>query len=163
MSFLRTLLRPDVEEAPDKALVAHAANLVQLGEFQFLQLAYREWHGEELPEAMIDPLFRRYMLQDRAPAWARHYARRIAELDRQGRLDDRAPRFRRLDGDYGTSAPRGLRRFVLAASVVAAALAGGIVVGDLAAGKSSSILPPYFDENELTPAGTPPGGAARLR
>ena len=150
MSFLRTLLHPDVEEAPDKALVARAANLVQLGEFQFLQLAYREWHGEELPEAMIDPLFRRYMLQDRVPPWARHYARRIAELDRQGRLDDRAPRFRRLDGGYGASAPRGLRRFVLAASVVAA-------------GKSSSILPPYFDENELTPAGTPPGGAARPR
>ncbi len=154
MNFFQTLLRPDFEEEPDKALVARAANLVQVGEFQFLQLAYREWHGENMPEAMTDRLFAQYMLYDQVPAWARHYARRIIELDRQGRLDDQDPRFHRFDHDYKTVVPEGVRRFALAASMIVVVLVGSVVIGDFTADKGTSILPPYFNENELTPANT---------
>ncbi len=156
MNFFQTLLRPDLEEEPDKALVARAANLVQVGEFQLLQLAYREWHGEDLPDAMTGRLFRQYMLNNGVPAWARHYARQIVELDRHGRLDDRDPRFHRYDCDYGSLAPRSVHRFALAASMIAVVLLGGVVMGDFATGDGHSILPPYFDENELSPPGAKP-------
>ena len=156
MNLFKTLLRPDLEEAPDKAVVARAANLVQVGEFQLLQLAYREWHGRDLPEAMTGPLFRHYMLHDGVPAWARHYARWIVELDRSGRLDDRDSRFHRFDRDYGSVAPHGVRRFTLAASMIAVVLFGGVVIGDLAVGDGHAILPPYFDENEIPAPGAKP-------
>jgi hypothetical protein len=154
MNFFQTLLRPDLEDEPDKALIGRAANLLQVGEFQFLQLAYREWHGENLPDALNGPLFSQFMLYDRVPMWARHYARRIVELDRQGRLDDSDPRFHQFDNDYRTTAPHGVRHFALAASMIAVVLVGGIVVSDLSTDRGTSILPPYFDEKELAPIKT---------
>ena len=154
MNFFQTLLRPDFEELPDKALVGRAANLLQVGEFQFLQLAYREWHGENLPDAMIDRLFDLYMLGDQVPVWARHYARRIVELSNQGRLDDRNPGFHRFDHDYRTSAPHGVRDFAIAASMIVVLLFGGIVISDIATEDGTSILPPYFDAKELPPIKT---------
>ena len=38
--FFQTLIQPDREEHPERALIARAANLLQVGEFQLLQLAY---------------------------------------------------------------------------------------------------------------------------
>ena len=72
-SFLRTLLRPDREETnPEAAEVAQAANILQIGEFQLLQLAYRDWHSAELPETLTDKLFACYMLRKQVPHWTRH-------------------------------------------------------------------------------------------
>ncbi|MCH7542778.1 MAG: hypothetical protein IIB65_03995, partial [Proteobacteria bacterium] len=44
-NLFQTLMRPDREESEQRAEVARAANLLQLGEFQLLQLAYHDWHG----------------------------------------------------------------------------------------------------------------------
>ena len=42
--FIRTLLRPDREETNLGAdEIARAANILQIGEFQLLQLAYKDW------------------------------------------------------------------------------------------------------------------------
>ena len=51
MSLLQALLHPDHEErvTTDRALVASAANFLDIGEFQLLQLAYWEWYGENIP------------------------------------------------------------------------------------------------------------------
>ena len=42
MKFFKALLRPDREEleSKEKAVISAAANLLQIGEFQLLQLAY---------------------------------------------------------------------------------------------------------------------------
>jgi|TARA_B100000959_G_scaffold117704_1_gene123630 hypothetical protein len=48
MSFLRTFLQPDYEELPERTLVGNAANILQIGEFQLLQLAYFEWLEQEM-------------------------------------------------------------------------------------------------------------------
>ena len=66
-TFFQTLIRPDREESAQRAEVAKAANLLQVGEFQFLQLAYSEWHGEEMSEELINHLFMAYMLYDQVP------------------------------------------------------------------------------------------------
>ena len=77
MEFFQTLIRPDREENSQRAEVCKAANHLQVGEFQFLQLAYREWHKDEMPEELSNSIFKSYMLRDEVPHWARHYGRRI--------------------------------------------------------------------------------------
>jgi hypothetical protein len=149
--FFQTLLHPDREEDSDRAEVAKAANLLQIGEFQLLQLAYCAWHGEEMPEAACDPIFRSYMLLSRVPAWARHYARRVIELDERGELDDRDPRYHRYDAEYFKALPLGARRLVFALCCLFFVMGGSLAVGHLAPAEVTSVLPPYFSERELAP------------
>ena len=151
MTFLHTLLRPDHEEQPERAEVGRAANLLQIGEFQFLQLAYREWHREELPPVLGDRLFDSYMLRNQVPHWARHHARRIIELDQKGLLTDSDPLYHRYDANYIPHVPHGRRRFAAAVMVVAGFLCGGILVGHYVGGEGTSVLPPYFDRGEVDP------------
>lgn len=149
--FFQTLLRPDQEEDSDRAEVVTAANLLQVGEFQLLQLAYYAWHGEEMPEAANDTIFRSYMVLSRVPAWARHYARRVIELDEAGELDDSDPRYHRYDVDCFRAKPHGARRVVLALCCIAFVMGSSLFAGHLAPATVTSVLPPYFSERELAP------------
>ncbi len=150
MDFFKTLIRPDRENHPDRAEVGRAANLLQIGEFQFLQLAYKEWFGQEMPSAMIDRLFDSYMLGDGVPHWARHHARKIISLDARGNLDVADPAYHRYDTNYMMHVPHGVR-FIVATSIVVGFMCGGIVVGHLSVGEGISILPPYSEKGELAP------------
>ena len=127
-----------------------------MAEFQLLQLAYREWYGRELPVALSDQLFHAYMLHDRIPVWARQYARHIIALDERGLIDDTDAAYHRYDREYVTQVNHGVRRFVLVSMVLVGLLTGGILVGHLSAGNSTTILPPYFDLEELRPADETP-------
>jgi len=150
-SFFQTMLRPDREEDPETALVARAANLLQIGEFQLLQLAYHDWFGAEMTTEASDGVFRAYMLRGEVPAWARRYARRIivkAELDD---LDDREPGYHRYDCDYYKALPLGARRLAWAVCCLAFVMVGILSVGLLAPSSVTSVLPPYFTEKELAP------------
>ena len=104
-----------------------------------------------MPEAASDTIFRSYMVLSRVPAWARHYARRVIELDEAGELDDSDPRYHRYDSDYFKAMPLGARRLVLALCCIGFVMGGGLFVGYLAPVKVTSILPPYFSEQELAP------------
>lgn len=152
MNFFKTLLHPDREELEngERVLIARAANILQVGEFQLLQLAYREWFGHDLPEAKVSQLFTSYMLHDAVPHWARHYARQIIELDDQGRLDDADPDWHRYDSDYQTAVPHGRRQFAVAVAAIVILVGGGILLAELSVGPSQSRLPPYFDKKELS-------------
>ncbi len=149
--LLDTLLRPDLEEQqhPERTEVGRAANALQVGEFQILQLAYREWHGKDLPEEIVDRLFHDYMIHNDVPHWAQHFARQINRLAAEGRIDDEDPRFHRYDHDYVTKVPRGVPKFLFAAGCVSLFIFGGIWAADRVAGKSATLLPPYFDAKEL--------------
>ena len=149
MNFFETLLRPDKEEHPERAEVARAANLLQVGEFQLLQLAYEEWHEQPLPQALVDRLFTAYMLHNEVPHWARQYARHVIRLEEQGKLDDQHPTYHKYDTDYHLTAPKGARQFLVASLIVVACLGGGLLLADMATSKSASILPPYFDERNV--------------
>lgn len=150
-SLWETLLHPDHEELEmkERLVVISAANQLQVGEFQLLQLAYRAWHHEELPEALVSKIFTSYMLHHRVPHWARHYARRIIDGYEKGELDDNAPGFHRYDHDYHTQVPRGVQRFCLAVAVVLVAVFGSIYIANQVVGTAASILPPYFEEKDL--------------
>ena len=151
MNFFSTLLHPDREELEmeDRMIVSSAANILQVGEFQLLQLAYQEWFGEDLPEAMVTQVFTTYMLRNEVPHWARHYARLILMRAEQGLLAENDAGYHRYDHDYHTSVPRGMQQFCLVAGLLTLALVSGIVVASKAVDKPASLLPPYFERGEL--------------
>ena len=152
MNLFQTLMHPDHEEQEngERLLVAKAANLLQVGEFQLLQLAYREWHNKELPEALVSQLFSSYMLKNDVPHWARHYARKIIATDEKGALNDNDPSYHDFDNDYHTSVPNGFRRFLVAVVALVAMVGGGIVLAELTVKKAAVMFPPYLDEDDLT-------------
>ena len=149
--FIQTLMRPDREEDPERTVVAQAANILQVGEFQLLQLAYHEWYGVDLPESQTHRLFDAYMLQGEVPHWAREYAERIIRQDEIGMIDDNDPAYHRFDRDYVTHVPRGVRHFTVACLLLASVMVVSILVGHLAGTDATSILPPYFEQEQLSP------------
>ncbi len=158
MNFFSTLLHPDREELEmkDRMIVSSAANTLQVGEFQLLQLAYQEWFGEDLPEAMVTQVFTAYMLRNEVPHWARHYARLILMREEQGTLAENDARYHRYDHDYHTSVPRGIQQFCLVTGLLTLALVSSIVVANKAVVQPTSLLPPYFERGELRRAASQP-------
>ena len=149
MDFFQTLMRPDREEDPERAEIVRAANILQVGEFQFLQLAYRAWHGREMPERMMNRLFSSYMLRNEVPHWAQHYAREILRRDAANLLQPNDPLYHCYDVDYRGPVSDGLRRFCLAASLVAMVLACSVLAGHFAVDEGTSVLPPYFEKQDI--------------
>ena len=162
-SLWKTLLKPDHEEAAmkERLIVISAANQLQVGEFQLLQLAYRAWHHRDLPEDQVAKLFTSYMLEHKVPPWARHYARQILERFEKGEIDDNAPIYHRYDHEYHTTVPRGVQRFCVAVAGVIVAVFGSIYVANQVVEAPVSLLPPYFDEKEL--GQTPPDMTVKTR
>ncbi len=149
INFIKTLIRPDQEEDPERTVVARAANILQVGEFQLMQLAYHDWYGQELPAALCDQLFQAYMLRDEIPTWARHYARRIIDFEDRGLIDCNDAYYHRYDREYVTHVPQGVRQFTVVSVILASILVLGVVIGELAAGEGGSMLPPYFDQRDF--------------
>ena len=64
--LLKTLIKPDWDDDPKRSEILHAANLLQIGEFQLMQLAYKVWYNENLPENKINMIFSEHMFIRRA-------------------------------------------------------------------------------------------------
>ena len=45
--LLKTLVKPDWDDDPKRSEILYAANLLQIGEFQLIQLAYKVWYGKK--------------------------------------------------------------------------------------------------------------------
>ena len=85
--LLKTLIKPDWDDSPKRSEILHAANLLQIGEFQLIQLAYKVWYNENLPEDKINKIFSEYMITGIIPIWATYYAKDILKLDQANVLD----------------------------------------------------------------------------
>jgi hypothetical protein len=162
MNFFEVLLNPQKEEleAGDRVLICQAANVLQVGEFQLLQLAYSEWFGGDMPETLVGRLFTDYMLRDEVPPWARHYARLILLREDRGLLDYNDPAYHRYDHDYATTMPKGMKQFLAAAAVVTVTMVGAILAASSVQTQATSLLPPFFQRNELRPSPTIEAGDA---
>ena len=93
------------------------------------------------------------MFRGAVPHWVRHYARHILALDAAGRLDDQDPAYHRFDPAYVRPVANGARGFSIAATAVVICILGGLWVAHGLTGKGTSILPPYFSEEELRTRG----------
>ena len=99
--LLKTLIKPDWEENPKRSEIIHAANLIQIGEFQLIQLAYKDWYNEELHENKINNIFNEYMLTGIIPIWVTEYAQTIIKLEKANVLDYYNDKYHVYDHEFG--------------------------------------------------------------
>ena len=78
--LLKTLIKPDWDDNPKRSKILHAANLLHVGEFQLIQLAYKAWYDENLPEDKINRIFSEYMVTGIIPIWVTNYAEDILKF-----------------------------------------------------------------------------------
>ena len=153
MNFFETLLNPDRDEFPNRTIVVNAANLLQVGEFQLLQLAFADWFGREMTEREQSHYFQAFVLGNEIPPFLRHYARRIVEREARGQLNDADARYHRYDNEYFRQRlPDGMRRFVVAVTIVVGVLGGSLAMASYTVdinGRCSDTLPPCVTAQEL--------------
>ncbi len=100
--LLKTLIKPDWEDNPKRSEILHAANLLQIGEFQLIQLAYKTWYQENLPEEKINKIFSEYMITGIIPIWVTYYARDIIKLENAKVLDGYNEKYHVYDHEFGS-------------------------------------------------------------
>ena len=99
--LLKTLIKPDWDEDPKRSEILHAANLLQIGEFQLIQLAYKVWYKKDLPEDKINNIFSEYMITGIIPIWVTYYAKDILKLDQVNVLDSYNEKYHVYDHEFG--------------------------------------------------------------
>jgi len=99
--LLKTLIKPDWDDNPKRSLIIQAANLVQIGEFQLIQLAYKAWYEKDLTEEEIKKIFNEYMVTGIIPIWVKYYAADIIKLDKANVLDSYNKKYHIYDHEFG--------------------------------------------------------------
>ena len=99
--LLKTLIKPDWDDSPKRSEIIQAANLIQIGEFQLIQLAYKTWYKEDLPEDKINHIFNEYMVTGIVPIWVTYYAKDIIKLDKANVLDSYNKKYHIYDHEFG--------------------------------------------------------------
>ena len=99
--FFKTLIKPDWDENSKRSEIIHAANLIQIGEFQLIQLAYKAWYKQDLPEDKINNIFNEYMITGIMPIWVTYYAKDIIKLDKANVLDSYNKKYHIYDHEFG--------------------------------------------------------------
>ena len=99
--FLHTLIKPDWDDDPNRSEILNAANLLQIGEFQLIQLAYKVWYKENLPEDKINKIFEEYMINGIIPIWVTYYAIDIIKLDNANVLNGYDEKYHVYDHEFG--------------------------------------------------------------
>ena len=99
--LLKTLIKPDWDDNPKRSEILNAANLLHVGEFQLIQLAYKIWYNEDLPESRINKLFGEYMFKGIIPIWVTYYARDILKLDKVNKLNSYENKYHAYDHEFG--------------------------------------------------------------
>tara|TARA_Y100000590_G_scaffold31353_1_gene34684 strand:- start:1250 stop:1747 length:498 start_codon:yes stop_codon:yes gene_type:complete len=103
--LLKTLIKPDWDESPKRTEIIHAANLLQVGEFQLIQLAYKVWYNKELPEEKISKIFSEYMITGIIPIWVTYYAKDIIKMENASVLNSHDEKYHIYDHEFGKYIP----------------------------------------------------------
>ena len=99
--LLKTLIKPDWDDNPKRSEILYAANLLQIGEFQLIQLAYKVWYKEELPEKKINKIFGEYMITGIIPIWVTFYAKDIIKMENANVLNSYDEKYHVYDHEFG--------------------------------------------------------------
>ena len=99
--LLKTLVKPDWDDNPKRSEILYAANILQIGEFQLIQLAYKVWFREDLPENKINKIFEEYMIRGIIPIWVTYYAKDIIKLDNANVLNSYDEKYHVYDHEFG--------------------------------------------------------------
>ena len=153
--LLRTLIKPDWDDDPKRSEILDAANLLQVGEFQLVQLAYKDWYREELPEDKIDKIFGEYMFKKIIPIWATFYARDIKKLDKANALNIYDKKYHIYDYEFGEyyNEKERRNRGILYATIVAIVFIAShyMAISYVEDEGSAGFYPPYIEKSVVFP------------
>ena len=154
--LLRTLIKPDWDDNPKRSEILHAANLLQIGEFQLIQLAYKAWYKEDLPGDKINKIFSEYMVTGIIPIWVMYYAKDILKLDRAHVLDDYNKKYHVYDHEFGTyiyDEKQRRRRGVLYATIIAFVFIAShyMAINYVKDEEAAGFFPPYVEKRVVYP------------
>ena len=152
--LLKTLMKPDWDDNPKRSEIIQAANLIQIGEFQLIQLAYKNWYKEDLPEDKINHIFNEYMITGIIPMWVTYYAKDIIKLDKVNILDGYNKKYHIYDHEFGQDIndekqrkSRGIFYSILIGLVFVATHFMAISTVE----ESASFYPPYVEKKIVYP------------
>ena len=155
-SLLKTLIKPDWDDDPKRSEILSAANLLQVGEFQLIQLAYKVWYNEDLPETKVNKIFNEYMVSGIIPIWVTYYAKDILKLDQANVLDSYNKKYHVYDHEFGTyiyDNKQRRRRGILYATIIAFVFIAShyIAINYVEVEESASFYPPYIEKRVIYP------------
>ena len=154
--LLKTLIKPDWDENSKRSEILDAANLLQIGEFQLIQLAYKVWYGENLPEDKINNIFSEYMVNEIIPIWVTAYAKDILKLDQANVLDSYNEKYHVYDHEFGSyiyDDKQRKRRGVLYATIIAFVFIAThyMAINYVGDNESAGFYPPYIEKRVVFP------------
>ena len=154
--LLKTLIKPDWDDNPKRSEILHAANLLQIGEFQLIQLAYKVWYKENLSEDKINKIFSEYMVTGIIPIWVTYYAKDILKLNQASVLDSYNEKYHIYDHEFGRyiyNEQQRRRRGMLYAIIIALVFIGShyMAINYVEDEESASFYPPYIEKRVIYP------------
>ena len=154
--LIKTLIKPDWDDNPKRSEILLAANLLQIGEFQLIQLAYKSWYKKELPEEKINKIFSEYMGTGIIPIWVTYYARDIIKMEHANVLNSYDEKYHVYDhefGDYIPSDRHRKRRGILYATIIGIVFIGShyMAINYVDTEESASFYPPYVEKKVVYP------------
>ena len=154
--LVKTLLKPDWDDNPKRSEILHAANLLHVGEFQLIQLAYKTWFSEDLPEDKINIIFSEYMVTGIIPIWVTHYAQDIIKLDKANVLDSFNDKYHVYDHEFGkyiSTEKQRKRRGIFYALIIGVVFVTShyMAINYVEDEGSAGFYPPYIEKRVVFP------------
>jgi len=152
--LLKTLVKPDWDDNPKRSEILYAANLLQIGEFQLIQLAYKVWYKENLPEKKINNIFSEYMITGIIPIWVTYYARDIIKMERANALNSYDEKYHVYDhefGEYIHDDKQRKRRGIFYAIIIGIVFVGSHYMAANYVEEPGGFFPPYVEKKIAFP------------
>ena len=154
--LVKTLIKPDWDDNPKRSEILNAANLLHVGEFQLIQLAYKVWYKEDLPEDKINKIFSEYMVTGIIPIWVTHYAQDILKLSKANVLDSFNDKYHVYDHEFGkyiSTEKQRKRRGIFYATIIGIIFIGShyMAINYVDIEESASFYPPYVEKSVVYP------------
>ena len=152
--LLKTLVKPDWDDNPKRSEILHAANLLQIGEFQLIQLAYKVWYKENLPEKKINNIFSEYMITEIIPIWVTYYARDIIKMEHANVLNSYDEKYHVYDhefGEYIHDSKQRKKRGIFYAMIIAIVFIGSHYMAANYIEEPAGLFPPYVEKKVAFP------------
>ena len=154
--LVKTLIKPDWDDNQKRSEILNAANLLHVGEFQLIQLAYKVWFKEDLPEEKINKIFSEYMVTGIIPIWVTHYAQDILKLNRANVLDsfnDKYHVYVHEFGKYISTEKQRKRRGIFYAFIVGIVFIAShyMAINYVEDEESAGFYPPYVEKSVVYP------------
>ena len=154
--LVKTLIKPDWDDNPKRSEILHAANLLQIGEFQLIQLAYKVWYKQDLPEEKINKIFSHYMISGIIPIWVTYYARDIIKMENANALNSYEEKYHVYDhefGEYLQNDQKRKKRGIFYAVIIAIVFIGShyMAINYVQNEGSAGFYPPYVEKRVVYP------------